>query len=65
MEAEEERKRQSQRARFECDKAVLTANKKLAIAEPKLKAIELSRRKTRKPLWLLSQVWTTLSTHKR
>ena len=32
----------SQRAKFECDKAVLTANKKLAIAEAKLKAIEQS-----------------------
>ena len=42
MEAEEERKRRSQRARFGCDKAVLTANKKLAIAEAKLKAIEQS-----------------------
>ena len=36
------KKRQSQRARFECDKAVLTANRKLAIAEAKLKAIEQS-----------------------
>ena len=40
MEAEEERKRQFQRAKFECDKAVLTARKKAAIAEAKLKAIE-------------------------
>ena len=42
---EEEGKRQSQRAGFECDKAVLTTNKKplkLAVAEAKLKAIEQS-----------------------
>ena len=40
MEAEEERKRQFQRAEFECDKAILTAMKKAAIAETKLKAIK-------------------------
>ena len=42
IEAEEERKHQTQRAKFECNKAVLTANKKRAIAEAKLKAIEQS-----------------------
>ena len=42
MEAKEDRKRQSQRKGFKCDKAVLTANKKLAVAEAKLKAIEKS-----------------------
>ena len=40
MEAEEERKRQSHLAKFVHDKAVLAANKKAAIAEAKLKAIE-------------------------
>ena len=40
MEAEEERKRQSHLAKFMHDKAVLAANKKAAIAEAKLKAIE-------------------------
>ena len=40
MEAEEERKRQFQRAKFKCDKAVLTVMKKAAIAETKLKAIK-------------------------
>ena len=40
MEAEEERRRQSHLAKFAHDKAVLTANKKAAIAEAKLKAIE-------------------------
>ena len=40
MEAEEERKRQFQRAKFECDKAILSAMKKGAIAETKLKAIK-------------------------
>ena len=39
MEAEEERKRQNARAKFECDKAVLAANKKAAIADAKLKTI--------------------------
>ena len=38
--AEDERKRQSDRAKFECDKAVLTASKNVAIADAKLKAIE-------------------------
>lgn len=36
----EERKRQSQRVKFECDMAVLTANKRVAIADTKQKAIE-------------------------
>lgn len=40
MEAEEERKRQSHLAKFVHDGAVLAANKKAAIAEAKLKAIE-------------------------
>ena len=40
MEAEEERKRQSHLAKFVHEKAVLAANKKAAIAEAKLKAIE-------------------------
>ena len=40
MEAEEERRRQSHLAKFAHDKAVLAANKKAAIAEAKLKAIE-------------------------
>ena len=44
MEAEEERKRQNARAKFECDMAVLSANKKAAIADAKLhvKAIQQS-----------------------
>ena len=42
MEAEEERKRQSHLAKFVHEKAVLSANKKAAIAEAKLKAIELA-----------------------
>ena len=40
MAAEEERRRQSHLAKFVHDKAVLAANKKAAIAEAKLKAIE-------------------------
>ena len=40
MEAEEERKRQSHLARFEHDKAALAANRKVAVADAKLKAIE-------------------------
>ena len=40
MEAEKERRRQSHLAKFVHDKAVLAANKKAAIAEGKLKAIE-------------------------
>ncbi|XP_067025625.1 uncharacterized protein [Acropora muricata] len=40
MEAEEERKHQFQRAKFKCDKAVLTTRKKAVLAEAKLKAIE-------------------------
>ena len=43
MEAEEERRRQSHLAKFAHDKAVLAANKKAAIAEAKLKAIEQAK----------------------
>ena len=42
MEAEEERKCQNARAKFECDMAVLSVKKKAAIADAKLKATQQS-----------------------
>ena len=71
MEAEEERRRQSHLAKFVHDKAVLAANKKAAIAEAKLKAIEqaIEDEDNKKSRYSLFQVSLTLSTlknrHKR